>query len=573
MTNGHLTDSTDNNAIEVDKYCHDLIHEPLLNKGTAFTRKEREIFGLEGRLPPHVSTLAEQLKRSKGNYDAKPNRIEKYIFLRALQDRNEVLFYALLRKHLSEMLPIIYTPTVGEAVEKHGHIYRRARGLFITPHNVGMMDDMARKIHAAGRIEIIVVTDGQSILGIGDQGVGGMGIPVGKLALYAVGAGIHPSRCLPICLDVGTNNEKLLADQLYLGLKQKRIAGKEYSDFIKTFVEGVKRNFPAAVLQWEDFSKQNAFNNLDNYRKELTSFNDDIQGTGAMVLGGIICAMKIKKTLLKEQNFLIYGAGAAGIGIARQIRDGLMQEGLSRQDALDKIFVLDSGGLLTEDRPEMDEYKKEFTKPERIFRKWLRENVYSFTLADTIKNGKITALIGVSARKDAFDDRIIDLMLENNPEPVIFPLSNPTSRAEADPRRILERTGGKAIVSSGSPFPPVTVNGREYRIGQGNNAFIFPGLGLGVIASKTGIITDGLFTAAATALASAVSEDDLENRSIYPPVERIFDVSRKVAVAVYKKTLEEGTGTPVENGDIEEAVKNRMWIPDYLTLVPKTEPS
>lgn len=552
-----------------DKDCHNIIHEPLLNKGTAFTLEERKKFGLEGRLPPHVSTLEEQLKRSKENYDAKPNSMEKYIFLRALQDRNEVLFCALLRKHLSEMLPIVYTPTVGEAVEKHGHIYRRARGLFITPHNVGMMDGMARQMDA-GRIEVIVVTDGQAILGIGDQGAGGMGIPVGKLALYAVGAGIHPSRCLPICLDVGTNNEKLLKDQLYLGLKQTRLAGTEYSDFIKMFVEGVKRNFPKAILQWEDFSKQNAFNNLDNYREKLTSFNDDIQGTGAMVLGGIICAMKIKKTLLKKQNFLIYGAGAAGIGIARQIRDGLMQEGLANQSALDRIFVLDSGGLLTEDRPEMDEYKKEFAKPERIFRKWMRDNIYSFTLADTIKNGKITALIGVSARPGVFDEKIIKLMMENSPEPLIFPLSNPTSKAEADPRWILEKTGGKAVVSSGSPFPPVTVNGREYRIGQGNNAFIFPGLGLGVSASKTGIITDGLFTAAARALASAVSEEELNSGSIYPPVEKIFDVSRKVAVAVYKKTIEEGTGTPIENGDIEEAVKNRMWIPSYPTSLCKT---
>ena len=569
MTFKSVTNADGKSVVETGKRGIGIIHDPLLNKGTAFTDKERKDFGLEGLLPSHVSTLGEQLMRVKKNYDHKSDDIEKYIFLRALQDRNEALFYALLRNHISEMLPIVYTPTVGEAVQRHGQIYRITRGLFITPENVDRMDEMAASLPTHD-IRIIVATDGQGILGIGDQGAGGMAISIGKLSLYSVGAGIHPSYTLPICLDVGTDNMTLLGDPLYLGSKKRRITGEEYSSFIRKFVDGVKRNFPDAVLQWEDFSKSNAYDNLDRYRKELVSFNDDVQGTGAVVLGGLFSAMKIKGQKLKEQKFVIYGAGAAGIGIARQILGGLIGEGMSNEEAHDAIFVVDSAGLLTEGRESgIDDYKKDFAMSPRVVSDWPAAKSGSWSLNETIKYSGATALIGVSGRARAFNDDVANLMMKNAAEPVIFPLSNPTSKAEADPRWILEYTKGAAIVSSGSPFPPVTVQGREYRIGQGNNAFIFPGLGLGLLAASTKEVTDSLFTAAADALAQSMSESDIQSRCVYPKIENLFDVSFNVALAVYKKSVEEGSGTGAKDKSPEEAVRSRMWIPDYPLLVAK----
>jgi malate dehydrogenase (oxaloacetate-decarboxylating) len=547
-----------------------LIHDPLLNKGTAFTGEERELFGLVGILPPQVVTIDKQISRLKENYDHKPDNIEKYIFLRALQDRNETLFYAFVREYITETLPIIYTPTVGEAVEKHGHIYRDARGLFISPENVDRMDEMATQLPSR-EIEVIVVTDSQGILGIGDQGVGGMAIPIGKLSLYTVAAGIHPASCLPICLDVGTDNQTLLADEYYLGHRRNRLTGDAYRNFIENFVEGVKRNFPDAILQWEDFSKQNAFTNMDSYMKVHRSFNDDIQGTGAVTLGGIITALKINGGKLGEQKFAIYGAGAAGIGIARQIKDALLHEGLPEDETRCAMFVVDSKGLIVSDRENLDEYKKEFAYPEERLVSWKRDNVYQFTLADVLKNGKVTVLIGVSAQKGSIDSNVVDIMLENCKRPVIFPLSNPTSKAEADPRWILEYTEGKAIVASGSPFSPVTVGGREFHIGQGNNAFIFPGVGLGAIASGAKEIGPSLFTAAAHALAGTVSEERMKSGSVYPPIEELFVVSLKVAAAVYREAVESGVGVGFVDGheNLDEKIGSLMWLPAYPRYIAK----
>ncbi|MBI5179594.1 MAG: NAD-dependent malic enzyme [Nitrospinae bacterium] len=554
-------------VVEINKSGQDIIHNPLLNKGTAFTQQERDELGLEGLLPPHVATLAEQLIRVKENYDSKPNPIEKYIQLRSLQDRNEILFYSLLRQNIKEMIPVIYTPTVGDAVEKHGHIYRNARGLFITLDNIYKMDEMCANLPTRD-IDIIVVTDSQGILGIGDQGVGGMAIPIGKLSLYTVAAGIHPAACLPITLDVGTDNQKLLADPLYLGRKHRRLTGKPYADLIDLFVKGVKRNFPNAILQWEDFSKQNAFSNMDNYRDALPSFNDDVQGTAAVVLGGIIGAMKIKKQKLRDQRYAIYGAGAAGIGIARQLRDGLMADGLNRKEAQERIFVVDSQGLLLDDREGVEDYKKEFAQPESATGHWIRDHLHALSLEDTVKNGKVTVLIGVSAQPGSFTNALIDQMIQNTPEPVIFTLSNPTSKCEADPRKVLEYTGGAAIVAAGSPFAPVTVGGREFHIGQGNNAFVFPGLGLGALSARAKKVTNGMFTASAHALAKLVSDERLANRTVYPPIEDLFEVSFQVALAVYKQALTEGVGTPL-TGDPEDGIRDRMWIPDYPKITRK----
>ena len=555
-------------VLEVNKSGQEMIHNPLLNKGTSFTKRERDEFDLIGLLPPHVANLDEQLRRAKSQFDNKEDPIEKYIYLRGLQDRNEILFYALIRKHIPEMMPIIYTPTVGEAVEKHGHIFRNSRGLFISPDNIDRMEEMCHNLPSCD-ISIIVATDSQGILGLGDQGVGGMAIPIGKLSLYCVAAGIHPSECLPIALDVGTNNEELLNDPFYLGNKHKRLTGQKYADFIAAFVEGVKRNFPNAILQWEDFSKQNAFTNMDNYREALSSFNDDIQGTGAVTLGGILGAMKIKKEKLTDQRFAIYGAGAGGIGIARQIRGALVHEGLSIQEAADTIFVLDSQGLITDEREGLEEYKKGFEKSDAIVGGWLREHLHELSLKDVIQGAQATVLIGASTQAKAFTPEIVRMMMNNTPEPVIFPLSNPTSKSEADPREVLEQTGGAAIVASGSPFPPANVGGREYVIGQGNNAFIFPGVGLGAIASRAKVITDGLFAVAAKAMADAVPEKNLKDRCVFPPIEDIFEVSRRVAVAVYNQAISEGVGVAGNSGDPEEVIRKAMWTPAYPKMVKK----
>lgn len=555
-------------VLEVDKRGPDIIFNPLLNKGTAFSPAEQREFGLTGMVPPHISTLAEQIVRTWENFDGKANNIEKYIYLRSLQDRNETLFYALVRQHVAEMLPIVYTPTVGEAVQKYGHIYRNSRGLFITPDNVDRMDEMAGVMDGR-EVEVIVVTDSQAILGIGDQGVGGMAIPIGKLSLYTVAAGIYPGACLPVCLDVGTDNTALLADPLYLGRRHWRIKGADYTSFIRRFVEGVRRNFPNAILQWEDFSKQNAFENLETYRASLPSFNDDIQGTGAAVLAGILGAMKIKGEKLAGQRFLIFGAGAAGIGVARQMRDGLAAEGLSPAEARKKIFVVDSGGLVTADREGLEEYKREFAVPVDETRTWIRENAYELGMADTVKNGRVTVLIGVSGQPGTFTGQLVDQLMANTPRPVIFTLSNPTSKSEADPREVLLRTGGAAIVAAGSPFPPAVINGEERRIGQGNNAFIFPGVGLGVLASKARVITNGMFTAAARAMADAVSADRLEAGIVYPPVEDLFNVGYKVAEAVFRQAVADGVTRVPDDADPEEVIRDLMWMPVYARYVRK----
>ena len=537
----------------------EIIRNPFLNKGSGFSMPERLAFGVEGLVPPHMLSIEEQITQIHDNFIRKENDIEKYIFLRSLQDRNETLFYAFCKKYILEALPIIYTPTVGDAVKKYGHIFRFARGLFITPYNVDKMDEIAASIHPKS-IEMIVVTDSQGILGIGDQGVGGMAISIGKLSIYTVAAGFHPSATLPIVLDVGTDNQDLLNDPLYLGLRQKRMCGAEYDRVIETFVAGIKRNFPGAILQWEDFSKQNAFNNMDRYINALPSFNDDIQGTAAVTVGGIFGALKIKNEKISRQKILIYGAGAAGIGIARQILDALIADGLTQAEALSRIFVVDSQGLLLSDR-KLDEYKKEFAMSPDVVSDW-----GGICMQDVIRNAGITILVGVSGQPGSFTDEIIGLMLKNTDEPVIFPLSNPTSLAEADPREILKKTAGRAIVAAGSPFGSVVVNSKTYEIGQGNNAFIFPGVGLGCAAAKAVKIAPSVFTAAARALADAVSTQRLQERSIYPSISELSTVSHKVAVAVYKQCVADGNAANTVPNP-EEYIQERMWLPEYPEYV------
>ena len=561
-----LKDENDDIVIEVDSDGFALLHNPILNKGSAFSLEERRLFGMDGFLPSAISTLEDQIGRAFENYQKKPTNIERYIFLRGLQDRNEVLFYALISKHLSEMISIIYTPTVGEACQTYSHIFRYTRGLFLSPENIARADEIFQSL-PYGKIKVIVVTDSEGILGIGDQGIGGMGIPIGKLSLYIAGAGINPSNCLPITLDIGTDNVELQNDPLYLGSRQRRLRGERYFEFVDRFVEAVRRNFPDALVQWEDFSKQNAFTLLDKYRQNLTSFNDDIQGTGAVVLAGIKGAMRVIEGKLTEQVFVIYGAGAAGIGVARQIHADLVHQGLSPQDAYARIYLLDSRGLLFEGRDGVDEYKASFRKPAATVERFGLPPGSSPGIEDVVSHARPTVLLGLSGQPGSFTENIIKGMKEHCPRPVIFPLSNPTSKAEATPEDIYRWTEGSAVVATGSPFPDVDFQDRVFKIGQGNNVFIFPGVGLGTLAVKAKIVTDEMLSIASSTLAELVSDFRLNLGCVYPPIEDLHSVSLKIAVAVAQTAMDQGVARrPLVPELLEEAIKARMWVPKYARL-------
>jgi len=541
----------------------DLLNDRILNKGTAFSKEEREEFHLVGLVPPRVQTFQDQLERVYQGYSVIDNDIQKYIFLRSLQDRNETLFYALVASHVEEMAPIIYTPTVGKACQEFSHRYQKPRGLYITAENVDNMEQMVHHFPSQD-IKIIVVTDSQGILGIGDQGVGGMGIPIGKLSLYTLGAGIHPACCLPIALDIGTNNEALLNDPMYLGVPQKRMSGTEYDQFIEKFIAQVKRHFPNALLQWEDFSKSNAFNNLHNYVDQLPSFNDDIQGTGAVVLAGIINGVKIKKETLIEQTYLVYGAGAGGVGVADQICAGLVREGLSLTQAQDKIFILDSRGLVFADRPGLDEYKKPYAKPLSIAANWSVSEEGKASLTEVINNVAITVLLGTCGVGSSFKKEHIQKMLTYTDRPMVFPLSNPTSSCEALPEDLYKWSDGKAIVATGSPFADVNYDGQVFRIGQGNNVFIFPGVGLAAILTKTERVSVDMFTTASFALADCVAEEDLAKGTVFPRIKDLQEISLHVAIKVIKDEIKDNAEHELHTRELAEYVTACMWKPTYL---------
>jgi malate dehydrogenase (oxaloacetate-decarboxylating)/malate dehydrogenase (oxaloacetate-decarboxylating)(NADP+) len=554
-------DESGEEVVEIDTDGMELLHNPMLNKGTAFSTEERKLFRIDGYLPPAVSTLDQQIDRRYEGFSGKESDLEKYIYLRSLQDRNETLFYALLLKHLGEMIPIVYTPTVGLACQMFSHIFRFTRGVFLSPDNISRIDEIMRSLPYRN-IEMIVATDSEGILGLGDQGVGGMGIPVGKLSLYTGGAGIHPANCLPVTLDVGTNNEELLKDPLYLGIKRNRIRGDEYLSFVDSFVQGVKRNFPNAVLQWEDFSKQNAFTLLDKYRDVIPSFNDDIQGTGAVVLAGIKGAARISGTSLTDQKFAILGAGAGGIGVARQILRGLIANGLPPEEARKRIYVLDSRGVLHQGRGELDEYKKEFSRDADFAQGWSLESSDRITLMDLVRNAGITVLIGLSGVGGSFSEEIVRGTAENVERPIIFPLSNPTAFTEAAPEDIYRWTEGKAIVATGSPFPDVKFGSKTFTVGQGNNVFIFPGVGLGTLAVGASVITDEMITAAAKKLSEIIPQDHLDINCVYPHPRELREVCMDVAVAVAAAAIEQGVAKkPVDPAKLEERVHSRMGSP------------
>jgi malate dehydrogenase (oxaloacetate-decarboxylating) len=536
-------DAAGKDYLEVDGRGVSLLHDPLLNKGTAFTAEEREVFGLSGFLPAHVATLEDQLARTYENYARKESAIEKHIFLRSLQDRNETLFYALLLHHLEEMIPIVYTPTVGDACRAYSHLFRFARGVFITPENIGQIDRIFGSL-LSGSVELIVATDSEGILGIGDQGAGGMGIPIGKLSLYVAGAGIHPSVCLPITLDVGTDNEALLSDPLYLGLRRSRLRGEPYFSFIDQFVQGVKRHFPQTLLQWEDFSRQNAFTLLERYRKALPSFNDDIQGTGAVVLAGTLAAVKLTGAKLTDHVFLIYGAGAGGVGVARQLYVGLVEAGLSPGAARERVLTLDSRGLVVHGRPGLEPYKEEFAVSAGRVRGWGLDPAARIGLIPAIEKARATAIYGLSGRRGDISEGVVRGLMANTPHPLVFPLSNPTANSEADPADIYRWSEGRAIVATGSPFPDVVLEEKRFVVGQGNNAFVFPGVGLGTLAVRASEVTDGMFTAAAHRVFELVPQDRLHQRCVYPAYAGLREVSKEVAIAAGEAAVRDGAARP-----------------------------
>lgn len=543
-----------------------LLGHAMYNKGSAFTEEERAAFGLVGKLPDAVSTIEQQSRRICANIRRNADPLEQYVGLAALQERNETLFYRALLDHLEEFLPIVYTPTVGRACQEYSHIFRRGRGLWITPEHRGRVASVLRNTRFEG-VRLICVTDNERILGLGDQGAGGIGIPIGKLALYTAAAGIHPAHTLPISLDVGTDNEALLADDLYLGWRHPRLRGAEYDALVEELVTAVMEVFPGALLQWEDFKKQNAFTLLDRYRERLCSFNDDIQGTAAVAVSGLFAAGRISGRALSEERVVILGAGAAGIGIARQLRAAMERVGLAGEALGRAIAVLDSRGLLTGERVAREPYKADFSWPaERVRAVGLGEDL---GLQAVVRALKPTALLGTSGQAGQFDEATVRAMAAAVERPAIFPLSNPTSKAEATPEQLLRWTDGAALIATGSPFAPVEHGGRTHRIAQCNNVWVFPGLGLGALLTRARRVTDALFTVAAETLAAGVEPHDLEAGLLFPPIHELREHTARVAAAVAREAIESGIAQEtLPEQELEAQVKAAMWEPVYPRYVP-----
>ena len=529
-----------------------LLRDPTLNKGTAFTDAEREILGLRGLLPPHVSTPEEQVARVLENFRRLQTGLAKYIMLEALQDRNEALFYRVILESPDEMMPIIYTPTVGLACQQFGHIYRRPRGLFVSAADRGRVEQVLRNwpYREAG---IIVVTDGERILGLGDLGANGMGIPIGKLALYTALAGVHPRKCLPIMLDVGTNNEALLKDPLYLGIRRKRLAGAEFDELVEEFIQASQRVFPGILVQFEDFANHNAFRLLQRYRDRVCSFNDDIQGTASVVVAGIFSALRVTGKKMREQTFLCLGAGEAATGISDLLAAAMQADGLSEGEARGRCWLVDSKGLVVADRKELAEHKKPYAHPHAPVADFL----------GAVKALKPTAIIGVGATPNTFTRDVIGTMTQLNERPIVFALSNPTSRSECTAEQAYQWSDGKSLFASGSPFDPVELNGRRYVPRQGNNSYIFPGVGLGAIAVGSTRVTDEMFMTAARELAKSVRQSDLDQGSLYPSLQEIREVSLKIATAVAEIALGSGLATVDRPADLTAFVRSQMYVPSY----------
>ena len=541
---------------------HELLDQPLLNKGTAFTAAERRELGLTGLLPPGVSTPEVQLARIYGNYRQKTSNLERYIHLVSLQDRNETAFYRLLNEHLVEMMPIIYTPVVGEACQAYSRIYRRPRGLYIAYPQRDSIDAALANLGPQD-ISIVVVTDGERILGLGDLGVGGMGIPIGKLSLYTVCAGIHPASTLPVILDVGTNNQELLNDPLYVGWRHERIRGAEYDAFVEAFVVALGKRFPRVLLQWEDFARHNAARLLERYRDRLCSFNDDIQGTGAVALAVAMAGAAAGGTRFADQRVVLLGAGSAAAGITRQLVTGMRSDGLSEDEARRRIWLVDAPGLVHSQQQDLDAFKTEFARPFDTVADWAGAPGH-IPLLEVVKRVRPTILIGAAAQPQAFNEAVVREMARHVTRPMILPLSNPTSKCEALPVDLINWTEGRALIATGSPFDDVEYQGRKIRIGQCNNAYIFPGVGLGVIAAQARRVTDAMFIAAARTLSELAPVRRDPSLALVPQLREVREVAQRVAVAVAVQAQRDGVADQLPDDELVRRIDATMWTPEYL---------
>jgi malate dehydrogenase (oxaloacetate-decarboxylating) len=551
---------------------YELLNDPLLNKGTAFTEAERDEFDLHGLLPPYVTNLDPQVERRLDAFRALGTDLQKYVFLRGTQDTNETLFYALLTRHIEELMPIVYTPTVGLGCQQFSRIFRKPRGLFLS----FPLKDRIHRILSNPRfdgVEVIVVSDGERILGLGDQGAGGMGIPIGKLSLYTACAGLHPSTTLPILLDVGTDNRELLADPLYIGWRHERIRGEAYDDFVATFVDAVRTRWPHVLLHWEDFAFRNANRLLAQYRDRFCSYNDDIQGTAAIAVGAILSAINITGVPLTEQRIAVLGAGSAGTGISALLLRAMIDAGLAEKEARSRFYLVDRDGLLVEGMTGLQSFQTLFAQsPDRVAA-WKLPSADRIGLSEVVANAHPTVLIGTSGQAHAFSEAVVRAMAAHVRQPVIFPLSNPTERSEATPDQIIPWTEGRAVIGTGSPFPPVTRNGHPFRIDQTNNAYVYPGVGLGAIAVQARYISEGMFLAAARTIAELSPAKYDPQANLLPPLAELRKISLQVAIAVAKQAESEGLAHPVPDQDLPAAVRSMMWEPLYATYRRLRQPS
>ncbi len=537
-----------------------LLEAPLLNKGSAFSSEERDNFNLTGLLPHNIETIEEQSLRAYQQLSSFSSDLDKHIYLRNIQDTNETLFHHLIEQHIEEVMPLIYTPTVGQACEKFSKIYRRKRGLFISYPERDKIDDMLQNA-TKQNVKVIVVTDGERILGLGDQGIGGMGIPIGKLALYTACGGISPAHCLPILLDVGTNNSQLLNDPMYMGWRNPRITGEEYNEFVDLFIQAVKRRWPEVLLQFEDFAQTNATPLLNKYRDQLCCFNDDIQGTAAVSVGTLIAACLNKGQKLSQQNIAFLGAGSAGCGIAEHIIRQMQREGLTEEQARKQVFMVDRYGLLTDNMTELQSFQAPLVQKETDIASW--DKTQKLGLEQVAKQAKITVLFGVSGQKGLFTQGVIEALCENTENPIVLPLSNPTSRVEATPQEITNWSKGKAIIATGSPFPNTLYEGQSFEVSQCNNSYIFPGIGLGVLAARATGISDNMLMVASQALADASMEYEKAPGALLPPLKVIKQISEKIACAVAQQAIEDKLALPVTDENMHRRLEANFWLPKY----------
>jgi malate dehydrogenase (oxaloacetate-decarboxylating) len=557
-----LQETASNKAYQISLSGYDLINSPRLNKGTAFSDHERDVFGLHGLLPPHVGSLDDQIERRIQTLRHQPNAFNKYAFLRDLQDTNETLFYALLLRNIEEMLPLVYTPTVGEGCQRFSEIWRKPRGLFLSYPNKDRIDQILNHSRYDG-VKCIVVSDGERILGLGDQGAGGMGIPIGKMALYTALGGIHPEHCLPVLLDVGTDNEDRLKSPIYIGWKHHRVRGEEYDAFVDVFVNSVKKRWPHVLLQWEDFAGSNAARLLARYKDQLCTFNDDIQGTAAVATATLLSAINVTGVPLEQQKIAVVGFGTAGIGITNLLAQLMQERGVSEQDARNHFYALDRYGLVTEKGKDVRPEQLPYARKEQEVEGWRQPN-REITLLDVMRHAKPSVLIGVSGQAGAFTEEAVREMARNTIRPVIFPLSNPTSRCEATPQDLVDWTEGRVLIGTGSPCEPVSIWGKKAAIDQTNNSYIFPGLALGIIAARAKRVSDRMVMAAAKELARLVPTQKDKKASLLPSLSDSRQLSRSIAHAVGRQAIQDGQAQVADEDSLNRELQANIWEPEYV---------